>query len=127
MKLEYKVMADKEFEGAWRVEALDTKSGDIFIAIFAGPDSERLANEYSAFRNGKHPAAKPEVVTPPVPATTFTKDNESLVLTLKTGEVISLNLKSTEWSKDPRNKSAVIGKPKPAFNIIEGKKGQEIC
>ena len=125
MKLEYKVMADKEFEGAWRVEALDVKSGDIFIAIFAGPDSERLANEYSAFRNGKHPAAKPEVIT--IPTAAPLPDKDSLVLTLKTGEVISLNLKSTEWSKDPRNKNAVIGKPKPAFNIIEGKKGQEIC
>ena len=115
MKLEYKVMADKEFEGAWRVEALDAKSGDIFIAIFAGPDSERLANEYSAFRNGKHPAGKPEVIT--IPTAAPLPDNGSLVLTLKTGEEISIIPKDMIWAWDKRKKS-VVATPKPAIQRL---------
>jgi hypothetical protein len=48
----YAVMQDMEFPdlGEWRFEAIDQKSGDIYIAVFSGPNAEQRAREYSAWQ-----------------------------------------------------------------------------
>lgn len=38
--------------GSWRVEAIDTQSGDCFVTIFYGPDSQQRAAEYAEWKNG---------------------------------------------------------------------------
>lgn len=47
------VFADKEFPNDWHVEAIDTKSGDIFQAVFAGPDAEGRAREYAEWQESR--------------------------------------------------------------------------
>jgi hypothetical protein len=47
----YEVLQDRESPSDWRVEATDIKAGDVFIAIFSGPDSEARAAEYAKFKN----------------------------------------------------------------------------
>ena len=41
------VFADKEFPNDWHVETIDSKTGDIFAAVFSGPDAEERAREYA--------------------------------------------------------------------------------
>lgn len=47
------VFADKEFPNDWHVEAIDAKSGDIFQAVFAGPDAEGRAREYAEWQESR--------------------------------------------------------------------------
>jgi hypothetical protein len=35
----------------WRVETIDSQSGDAFVAVFSGPRAEDRASEYAAFKN----------------------------------------------------------------------------
>jgi hypothetical protein len=49
--LHYEVVQDKMASGFWRVEAVDTASGDVFIAIFSGPLAEDRAKEYASLKN----------------------------------------------------------------------------
>jgi hypothetical protein len=49
--LRYEVIQDKMASGFWRVEAIDTTCGDVFVAIFSGPLAEDRAKEYAAFKN----------------------------------------------------------------------------
>ena len=51
------VFADKEFPHDWHVEAIDTKSGDIFQAVFAGPDAEDRAREYAEWQQSRQRSA----------------------------------------------------------------------
>jgi hypothetical protein len=53
----YEVMADKDFPNDWRVEAIDSKNGDIYVAVFSGPDSEQRAREYAAWQQSLTHAA----------------------------------------------------------------------
>jgi hypothetical protein len=46
--MEYEVFADKDFPQDWRVEAVDINSGDIYVAVFSGPQAEQRAREYAA-------------------------------------------------------------------------------
>lgn len=57
-KMQITVFADKEFPNDWHVEAIDTKSGDIFQAVFAGPDAEDRAREYADWQESKQLAAR---------------------------------------------------------------------
>ncbi|MFZ0278201.1 MAG: hypothetical protein WA254_14675 [Candidatus Sulfotelmatobacter sp.] len=41
------VFADKKFPNDWHVEIIDEKTGEIYQAIFAGPNAERRAREYA--------------------------------------------------------------------------------
>ena len=61
-QMRHEVFADKEFPNDWRVEAIDRDSGDIFVAVFSGPDAEERAREYASWqeakeRNGQRSAA----------------------------------------------------------------------
>jgi hypothetical protein len=60
IKMHQEVFADKEFPNDWRVEAIDKDSGDIFVAVFSGPDAEERAREYADWqtaKRGKRPVA----------------------------------------------------------------------
>ena len=47
------VMADKEFPNDWRVEMIEAETGDIFVAVFSGPDAEERAREYAQWQEAK--------------------------------------------------------------------------
>ncbi len=55
--MQYEVMADPEFPNDWRVEAIDRKSGDIYVAVFSGPDAEQRAREYAEWQQSRKLAA----------------------------------------------------------------------
>jgi hypothetical protein len=119
MNLEFKIFEDLEFEGSWRVESIDEKTNAVFIAIFSGPASERLAHEYLAFKTGKHPAAKPEVA----PALKVEPASSEMHITLKDGVEVLFNPDSFLWEVNPRNKAGLVATPKPAFKKTGTKKG----
>jgi hypothetical protein len=48
------VFADKEFPNDWHVELINGENGDIFQAVFAGPDAEDRAREYADWQRAKH-------------------------------------------------------------------------
>lgn len=54
--MKYEVLQDNGFPAAneWRVEAIDRESGDCFVTIFSGPDSEERAKEYAAWKESGH-------------------------------------------------------------------------
>lgn len=58
INMQITVFADKEFPKDWHVEAIDTKSGDIFQAVFAGPDAEDRAREYADWQRSKQLVAE---------------------------------------------------------------------
>jgi len=121
-KFEFKTFEDIEFEGAWRSETRDIDSGEIFIALFSGPDSERRAHEYTAFVSGKHPIAKPVVPEPP-PVQTDLPIQDALELTLQNGDEISSRISNFLWNINPRCKGGFTATPKPAF-VRRSKKGK---
>lgn len=49
--LQFETVKDKENPVDWRVEAIDIKAGDVYVAIFCGPLAEQRAIEYAAFKN----------------------------------------------------------------------------
>jgi hypothetical protein len=46
-KMTTEIFADKQFPNDWHVETIDEKTGDIYQAVFAGPNAERRAREYA--------------------------------------------------------------------------------
>lgn len=51
--LKFEALQDMTSPNEWRVEAIDIKAGDVFIAIFCGPLAEERANEYARFKNSQ--------------------------------------------------------------------------
>jgi hypothetical protein len=52
MALKYEVVEAKGFPGQWNVEAIDCdRDGQIYVAMFTGPDSHRRAVEYGNWMN----------------------------------------------------------------------------
>ncbi len=49
--MDWSIFPDKEFPNDWHVEAIDKDSGDIFVAVFSGPDSEERAREYADWKS----------------------------------------------------------------------------
>ena len=49
--IRYEAFQDRDEASNWRVEGIDSKAGDVFIAIFAGPIAEERAAEYADFKN----------------------------------------------------------------------------
>jgi hypothetical protein len=45
----FECFEDKENPGDWRVEGLDKKSGEVFIALFHGFGAETRARQYFFF------------------------------------------------------------------------------
>jgi hypothetical protein len=51
-KLEYEVIEDRKYPGDWRVEAINRDGdGEVFVAIFSGPNADARAAEYAAWKN----------------------------------------------------------------------------
>lgn len=58
--MNYDAFKDKS-SNDWRVEAVDFENeGNIYIAIFSGPDAQARAAEYAQWKNQVH-ASKPEI------------------------------------------------------------------
>jgi len=55
--MEYEVSADKDFPQDWRVEAIDIKTGDVYVAVFSGPHAEQRAREYASWQESHALAA----------------------------------------------------------------------
>ena len=58
--MEYEVVEDRHEIGAWRVEAtefgppLGTGDGEIYVAVFSGPNAEARAREYAIWKAQRH-------------------------------------------------------------------------
>ena len=48
--MKFEVQQDTKFPNEWRVEAIDNKSGDIYVAVFGGPEAEERAREYATWK-----------------------------------------------------------------------------
>ena len=55
--MKYEATASKDVPEEYRVEAIDSKSGECYVVIFSGPDAEERALEYAAFKNTQVPVA----------------------------------------------------------------------
>jgi hypothetical protein len=51
--MRWSIFADKDFPNDWHVEAIDKDSGDIFVALFSGPEAEKRAREYAEWQEAK--------------------------------------------------------------------------
>jgi hypothetical protein len=49
----YEVSQDNDSPNEWRVEAIDQKTGDIFVTVFGSTDSENRAREYAAWKQSQ--------------------------------------------------------------------------
>ncbi len=48
----YDVIEDQRHSGDYRVEAIDSESdGEVYTAIFVGPDAKARAEEYAEWKN----------------------------------------------------------------------------
>jgi hypothetical protein len=51
-KMEWPFFEDKLNPGDWRVEATDFENeGNVYVAIFSGPDAHARAEEYARWKN----------------------------------------------------------------------------
>lgn len=107
--LKYIAFEDREVPGDWRVEALDRLTSDCYVSIFMGPDAEYRANEYAAFKNGKHPLIKP--IQKPDPTAV-----EKIKIVVEGGKEITLHLKGLVWSWNSKRKS-VTAKQKEVIEL----------
>lgn len=52
VSLHFEAFRDKDYPSDWRVEAINSNTGDDFVAIFRGPLARERALEYANFQNG---------------------------------------------------------------------------
>jgi hypothetical protein len=52
------VFPDKQFPNDWHVETIDANTGDIYVAVFSGPDAEDKAREYATWQESKRRSAE---------------------------------------------------------------------
>lgn len=57
MNLEFELMESREVPGEWRVEAIDSADGQVYVAIFSGPYAQKRAQEYARWKNNQHKLA----------------------------------------------------------------------
>jgi hypothetical protein len=120
-KTKFSVFADKEFAGAWRVESQGDTPEESTIAIFAGPDCERLANEYAAFKNGVHPVTK----SVPSPASLIQMAQPDILpITLVDGRMMNIRPKDLDWTFSVRWRK-VCGTLRPALKMFDFVKGND--
>jgi hypothetical protein len=52
--MQYQVERSHEIQDEWCVEAINHEGdGEIYVAIFSGPDAKRRAEEYAAWKDAK--------------------------------------------------------------------------
>jgi hypothetical protein len=54
----YEIMKSSLTPDEWRVEAIDTTTGDCYVALFSGPRAQQRAEEYAGFKNRQEMLAK---------------------------------------------------------------------
>jgi hypothetical protein len=126
-KTKFSVFADKEFTGAWRVESQGETPEESTIAIFAGPDCERLANEYAAFKNGVHPVTKPAPALIHIPSAApliQVAQPDILPITLVDGRMMNIRPKDLDWTFSVRWRK-VCGTLRPALKMFDFVKGND--
>ena len=52
--LKFQPIQDRLSPFNWRVEALNSKGSDVFVAIFYGPYAQQRAEEYARFKNSSN-------------------------------------------------------------------------
>ena len=50
----YEVLADQNYPYTWRAEAIGD-DGEIYVAMFSGPNAEELCKAYAAWKNAERP------------------------------------------------------------------------
>jgi len=120
-KIEYIAFEDKICPPDWRVEAISVETGDVYITIFSGPDSEKRAVEYAAIKNGKLMVAKPATPSvpslapnslPPAPPRT-----DEFQIILENGIRLRILPSELRWKYDEHRKT-ISARPKPAIERI---------
>jgi len=49
--MEWEVLEDRQYPGHWRVEAINHEGdGEVYVAVFSGPEAEQRAKEYAAWQ-----------------------------------------------------------------------------
>lgn len=123
--LKYIPFADREEAGAWRVEALDKLTDGCYITIFVGLDAEFRANEYAAFKNGKHPVLKPApelvatVAVPTVAVKAEDVSNKKITIKVQNGQEVTFVPSTLMWSWN-QIKKTITGKQKPLIELTLG-------
>ena len=51
--LKFQPVQDRLSPFNWRVEAINSKGSDVFVAIFYGPYAQQRAEEYAKFKNNR--------------------------------------------------------------------------
>jgi hypothetical protein len=51
VSIHFEAFRDKLRPGDWRVEAVNSDTRDVFVAIFSGPLAQARAAEYANFKN----------------------------------------------------------------------------
>ena len=51
VSLHFEAFRDKFRPSDWRVEAMNSTTGDVFVAVFCGPLAQARAAEYAEFMN----------------------------------------------------------------------------
>ena len=51
VSLHYEAIRDKFRPSEWRVEVINSRTGDVLVAIFSGSLARERANEYADFKN----------------------------------------------------------------------------
>jgi hypothetical protein len=49
--LKFQPIQDRLSPFNWRVEAINSRGSDVFVAIFYGPNAQQRAEEYAKFKN----------------------------------------------------------------------------
>jgi hypothetical protein len=51
VSLHFEAFRDRLRPSEWRVETINSRTGDVFVAIFCGPLAQQRAMEYADFKN----------------------------------------------------------------------------
>ena len=113
-KIKYIPMEDtlavvEGFPPQWRVEALDTDTGGIYIAIFDGPGAQLRAVEYAAFKNGAMPVAVPGLEKPAA----------SLRIKIKDGTETTLYFSGIYWTQDIKRRTVTAHEKRSIVPVDE--------
>jgi hypothetical protein len=57
--MQHEVVKDRTMLDSWRVEAINFQGdGEVYVAIFSGPDAEKRARDYADWQNGVRELAR---------------------------------------------------------------------
>ena len=59
--LYFEITESRDYPGQWHVEAIG-KDDEVYVAVFSGPESRKLAVEYADWKNKKRSATVFELI-----------------------------------------------------------------